>query len=281
MSQPTFTPGTPEQHRAWIQQTLDPTGMPFEWLPGAAAVAGCRLQMPNRPLLNLSVRHTGAVLQVIAHAALPGPADVQLLADRDLLNQEWGLGRAYFVPAQNSWDLSIGLSAPNQPAAAGPWAAALTSLSDAPDLIMKGHPPMLVLEYPRTPAEVMPGVHQALEAAGLQPRAAHDGEVAVVNLQMDRVTSQVHWFLTGGSLLVARAQPIGTAKVVESAHAIERLNHLNSRLDIGGVGLWYGQGMAYGWIAQPIPWCDLSPAALRWASERAASWAEAAQHAAM
>src|ERR1051325_285985 len=143
MSEPSFDPGTPEQRRTWIAQTIDPTGMPYTWLPGDEPVATCLLQMPHRPQLNLSVRHTGPVLQIIAHRALPGPGDAQLLADRDLLNQQWGFGRAYFVPANNSWDLSVGLVAPNRPASSGAWAAALTSLSDAPDMITKSVPPAL------------------------------------------------------------------------------------------------------------------------------------------
>jgi len=78
-------------------------------------------------------------------------------------------------------------------------------------------------------------------------------------------------------VLIARAQPIGGRRVDPTPDALVALDKLNSRLDIGGVGLWYEHAIAYGWIGHLAAWLDITPDHVRWTSERAASWAEAAQ----
>lgn len=144
----------PSARRDLIATTLRDAQVQYAWADGAEPVAIFGLQLPHRPRLELSVRHSGTVLQLIAHRVLPGPRDPQRIADYDMLNQSWGVGQ----------------------------------------------PETLVA--------------------------------------MDR---------------------------------------LNGRLDIGGVGLWYEHGIAYGWIGHFAPWFAITPEAVRWTSERAASWAEAAQ----
>ena len=273
-------PSGPADRRRFISRTLENANLAFEWASDQEPVAGLSVQRPDRPRLTLSVRHTGSVLQVIAHGALSDPFDVQKLADRDVLNQEWGLGRIYYVESSGAWDLSLGLHAPGRPAPAGALLAALASLSDAPALLSQGHPPALLVEPRRAPTEVMPAVQQALAAAGLVPRAEHAGEVIAVTLQLDRVQTRVEWFLAGGTLLIARARPLAAPAVPADAGVLRRLNALNGRLDIGAVGLWYEQGLPYGWIGHPIAWLDLTPETVRWTSERAGSWAEAALQAA-
>jgi hypothetical protein len=54
------------------------------------------------------------------------------------------------------------------------------------------------------------------------------------------------------------------------------MNRLNSRLDIGGVGLDYQNQAVCAWVAHPLAWFGITPEAVQWTSERAGSWVEAA-----
>lgn len=274
-------PYSPAQRREWIAMTLHEARLNYSWAPGDAVVAALTLRLPHRPALNLSLRHDGTVLQLVAHGALADDYQAQMLADRDVLSQEWAVGRAYHVPGTGAWDLSASLYSPGRAAPAEALLALLATMSDAPDLLARGRAPLLLVEPAQTPAAMMPGVAAALAAAGLQPHTAHAGEMHSVLLQMDRLRVRVDCFLTGGTVLVARAQPLGVAKIQATPLVLQSLNALNGRLDIGGVGLAYDAGLALGWIAHPAAWFEPRADAWRWTCERAASWCEAAHLAAL
>lgn len=262
--------------RDLIATTLRGAQLQYAWADGAEPIAVLGLQLPNRPRLDLSVRHSGTVLQLIAHHVLPGPREPQRIADYDVLNQSWGVGRVYFSEAAGAWDASVGLFAPEGAPPTAAFRSALATLADAPELYAKGQPPQVLVEPQPTIEAVMPAVERALASASLHPTSEHDGEVMSVLLQMDRIRAKVSWFLAG-SVLIARAQPVGASRVTATPQTLVALDKLNSRLDIGGVGLWYEHAIAYGWIGHFASWFTITPQAVRWTSERAASWAEAAQ----
>lgn len=267
-----------DERRAVIAQTLSAAGLAFDWQPGPEPVALLELRLGARPVLRLSVRHTGPVLQAIAHAAVPGAFTPERYADLDAAAQDWGLGRIYFSRAAGAWDVSVGLHAAGGVAPRS-FASAVTSMADLVDMLA-GSGARHVPQPVRTPEQVMPAIARAFAAAGMPTTAAHGGELVSVVMQMDRVRSRVDWFLAGGVHVFARAQPL-VPPVAITPDAMARVDALNGRLDIGGVGFWYELATAYGWIAHPAEHFDATPEVIRWTSERAATWAEAAHLAAL
>jgi hypothetical protein len=256
----------------YVDDTLRSSGLIFEWNSGIAILA---LRFANRPRLLLTVRHSGTVLQVIAHGVWNEVGDAQLIASRDMLSQAWGVGRIYYSERDRAWDASVALYAAQRGVAPELFRPVLASLGDAPDLVMKGHPPALIM--PRQNAEqLLSGIHTALHDAGLEPSSRREnGSVSIV-LDLDRMRVCVDWFVMNGTMVVARAMPVGASPVVIAPDLLARMNRLNGRLDIGGVGFDYDLNMPLGWIAHPIHGFECTSEVVRWTSERAASWAEAA-----
>jgi hypothetical protein len=171
--------------RSLIAATLGDARLDYVWAGGDEPIATLAVPLQNRPKLDLSLRHTGAVLQLIAHRVLPGPRDPQRIADFDVLNQEWGVGRLYFSESEDAWDASIGLFAPTTPPATNAVRAALATLADAPALYAIGQAPQVLVEPQPSISQIMPRVQRALDAANLQPTSEHAGEVFSVALQLD------------------------------------------------------------------------------------------------
>jgi hypothetical protein len=181
----------------------------------------------------------------------------------------------YFSEKTANWDLSIGLYAPHGSVEPAAFAAAVGSLSDAPAVVMAGLSPELLIVPEPVAGEVLPRLEAALVAANLAPKTLLGGEMFAVGLQLDRAAVEVHWFVWG-PLLVARAMPLRAAPILAEPRVLHALNQLNTRLDIGGVGLDYEGQTATAWIAHPIPWFEITSEAVRWTTERAGSWVEAA-----
>lgn len=264
----------PTTRRERIASALTSAGLRFGWRGGAEPVATLSVQGPGTPMLELTARHTDEVFQWIAHDVLPGGADAQRLADLDAFSQDWALGRATYVEARGAWDLSLGLYAPDAPVPPAMLHEALRQLAEGRAALAAGGAPPV--SPAKLPSEVMPAVARGLAEAGLQPTAAHGGELQRLRLRLDRHLLQVDCFETGG-LLVFRAVPLGVPRVAPTEPLLRRLHALASRLDLGGVGLSYELGLPVGYLAHPLAGFAPTPAALRWSAERAASWAEAAQ----
>lgn len=261
----------------YVEDTLKDSGLAFEWNSDIALLA---LQFVNRPRLLLSVRHNGSVLQVIAHRAWDEAWDSRLAADRDKLSQEWGIGRIYYSERDHGWDACVAMYAAQRSVPPANFRPVLASLGDAPDLVAKGHPPVLIVPR-QNPEQLLPAIRSALHDAGLEPGARReDGSISII-LDLDRMRVCVDWFVMNGTMVIARAMPVGVSPIDIVPDLLARMNRLNGRLDIGGVGFDYDLNMALGWIAHPIHNFECTREVVRWTSERAGSWAEAAYRSAI
>jgi hypothetical protein len=227
--------------------------------------------------LAITAQHTGEVVRFVAHDALPGGIDPQLIADRDVLSQDWGLGRAFADPVTARWQVGLGLRAPGSLRREAVMLA-LYQLTDAVRAYEAGVAPRLVVDHPLAPAEVMPRVDAALASMGIALRKGQGGELFSVRTEVQGFGPiGVEIFADrDGAMLMFRARALGRPTVTEDAPATIRMNALNARLEVGAAGLRYGQGLAMAWIGFPLSIAEINPDNVLWFLNRAgqtASWA--------
>ena len=212
----------------------------------------------------MTIRLREPVLRIVAHDVLPGPFDGPTLAEHSALNEQWALGRVYHEPATGTWDASLGFYVRDEiPEARIP--LALLHLTDAVGTIRQGEAPLFAFDKPVAPGEVMPAVARLLDQAGLPHVSEFGGEVLrVVTKAPSGASFAVELFVANNAHLLARVCPPGPWNVEEDERTLRALNRVNRLLDLGTAAVWFGQRVAYWFLACPWNWTALDAEAVQW-----------------